>query len=440
MSALTAKDIDQLVQPGRVHRRVYTDPAVFALEMERIFGNAWIFLGHTSQIPSAGDFFQARLGTRQIIVARHDDGLVHAFDNRCAHRGMKICADAEGNVRRFACPYHGWAFHTDGSLAGVPQSRGYADRIKPGDPTFGLHRVARVADYRGFIFGSQAEDGPGLETYLGRMTAAIDNLVDRAPDGEVELAGGGFRQAYGGNWKLHMENANDLVHASIVHESSWQTAVAFSESLGPDETEDHAVQMLKGNGLPLSEMDKVEIHGLDGGHSFMGGFYKSGTITQKTADPVLDDYRARMTAAYGDNRAAEILGWDTFNHLIYPNLVLNPKHAQFRLIVPYAVDRTEVRSGCFRLKGAPEEMFQTNVRFLSTLNSPASMITADDNVVFTGIQQALAEDDSEWIDLSRGFGADRDDPDGGRIGGVGTSELPMRSQYAAWAEYMASGD
>ena len=318
-----------------------------------------------------------------------------------------------------------------------PQSRGYGGRIKPGNPAFGLSTVARVADYRGFIFASQADDGPDLETYLGRMTAAFDNLVDRAPDGEIEHTGGGFRQAYAGNWKLHMENANDLVHASIVHESSWQTAAEFSDALGPDEPEDHAVQMLKGNGLPLPEMDKVEIHGLDGGHSFMGGFYKSGTITQKTADPVLDDYRARMVAAYGDNRAAEILGWDTFNHLIYPNLVLNPKHAQYRLIVPIAVDRTEVRSGCFRLKGAPEEMFHTTVRFLSTLNSPASMITADDNVVFTGIHRALSDEGAEWIDLSRGFGADRTDAEGGRIGDVGTSELPLRSQYEAWASYMS---
>lgn len=437
MSASTVAEIEQLVQPGRVHRRVYTDPAVFALEMERVFGLAWIFVGHTSQIPTPGDFFQARIGDRRIVVARHDDGSLRAFDNRCAHRGMRVCGEERGNVRRFVCPYHGWAFHTDGSLAGVPQSRGYAGRINPGDPAFGLRPVARVADYRGFIFASQSEDGPDLEAYLGRMTAAIDNMVDRAPGGELTLAGGGFRQAYDGNWKLHMENANDLVHASIVHESSWQTAAEFSDALGPDEPEDHAVQMLKGNGLPLPEMDKVEIHGLDGGHSFMGGFYKSGTITQKVSDPVLDDYRERMRAAYGDNRAAEILGWDTFNHLIYPNLVLNPKHAQFRLIVPLAVDRTEVRSGCFRLEGAPEQMFQTTVRFMSTLNSPASMITADDNVVFTQIHRALADGNTEWIDLSRGLGAERADPDGGKIGDVGTSELPLRSQYAAWAGYMA---
>lgn len=439
MAAPSAREIEELVQPGRVHRRVYTDPAVFALEMERIFATAWIFVGHESQIPARGDFFQTRIARRRVIVARHDDGAIHAFSNSCAHRGMAVCAAAAGNARRFTCPYHGWAYRTDGSLAGIPHDAGYGGRIAAGDPAFALAPVARVASYRGFVFASQAADGPDLPSYLGRMTAAIDNLVDRAPAGEVTLAGGTFRVAYDGNWKLHMENANDLVHAGIVHQSSVESAAAVAAGLPPDQPEDHGLQMFKGNGLPLAGMDEVDIHGLDGGHSFMGGFYRTGTITQEVADPVLDDYRARMVEAYGANRAAEIMGWDTFNHLIYPNLVLNPKHAQFRLVTPLAVDRSEVTSGCFRLKGAPEAMFHTAVRFLSVLNSPASLITGDDNAVFNGTQRALAENGGDWIDLGRNLGTDREDPDGGLIGEVGTSELPLRAQYAAWSRFMRAG-
>lgn len=437
MADISTAEIEILVQPDRVHRRVYTDPAIFTLEMERIFGRAWIFIGHASQIPNPGDWYLARVGTRQIVVSRHDDGGIHAFHNRCAHRGMPVCLENKGNGRRFVCPYHGWAYHRDGSLAGVPMEGGYQGQVTAGDPDYALRPVGRVDDYRGFIFASLASEGPDLRTHLGRMTAAIDNMVDRAPDGEIELAGGGFRIEYPGNWKLHMENANDLVHASITHESSVATAAAFTKSLPPDTPEDHAFQMFKGNGLPLPEMDKVEIHGLDGGHSFMGGFYKSGAITQKAADPVLDEYRARMRAAYGDNRAEQIVGWDTFNHLIYPNLILNPKHGQFRLILPLAADRTEVRTGCFRLKGAPEEMFHTAVKFLATLTSPASLITSDDNAMFVNAHRAMAREDEAWIDLKRGLGTDLDDPEGGgRIGAVGTSELPLRAQYEAWKRYM----
>ena len=58
----TPDEISRLVQPGRVHRRVYTDSDVFALEIDRIFGRAWLFVGHESQVPSPGDFITTELG------------------------------------------------------------------------------------------------------------------------------------------------------------------------------------------------------------------------------------------------------------------------------------------------------------------------------------------------------------------------------------------
>src|SRR5262249_9447085 len=57
-----ADDIAKLIEPGRVHRDVYTDPDIFELEMERIFGRAWLFVGHASQVPQAGDFVTTELG------------------------------------------------------------------------------------------------------------------------------------------------------------------------------------------------------------------------------------------------------------------------------------------------------------------------------------------------------------------------------------------
>jgi phenylpropionate dioxygenase-like ring-hydroxylating dioxygenase large terminal subunit len=431
------ENFSQLALESRVHRRVYTDADVFNAEMERVFGRAWLYIAHESQLAETGDFVTAHIGNKPVIVARHSDGGIHAFANRCTHRGMKVCAARRGSKKRFVCPYHGWAFSTDGSLIGIPHGKGYNGKLDPKDPALALDRVPRVESYRGFVFASGANGGPSLADYLGPMTRAIDNMVDRAPDGEIEMAGGGFRQRYAGNWKLHMENANDLMHASIVHASSVDAAQAVADDL-EDGVEDHALQMFKGNGLPLAAMDQVEIHGFTGGHSYMGGFYKEGPITQTTDDdPVNTAYRAAMIESYGENRAEDIMGWDTFNHLIYPNLILNPKHQQIRIVQPDSVDCTVVHSACFRLKGAPEEMYQRSIRFLSALNSPASQITTDDIAMFNNIQVALGEADSEWIELSRGLGHDRPHDDGGEIGEVGTSELPLRAQYTAWRELMS---
>ncbi len=427
-----------LAPEGRVHRRVYIDPDIFAAEMERIYGHAWLYVAHESQLEKAGAFVTAHMGDRPVIVARHTDDEIHVFANRCTHRGMKVCSSRRGSKKRFVCPYHGWVFSTDGSLIGIPHGKGYNGKLDPKDPALGLDRAPRVESYRGFVFASRAADGPSLADYLGPMTRAIDNMVDRAPSGEIEMTGGGFRQRYRGNWKLHMENANDLMHASIVHASSVDSAQAVADDLA-DGAEDHALQMFKGNGLPLEMMDKVEIHGFPGGHSYMGGFYKEGPITQTTdEDPINSSYRSAMINAYGENRAENIMGWDTFNHLVYPNLILNPKHQQMRLLQPVSVDCTIVHSMCFRLQGAPEEMYQRSVRFLSALNSPASQITTDDIAMFNGIQQALDEADSEWIYLSRGLDHDITHDDGGEIGEVGTSELPLRAQYSAWRDLMSA--
>ena len=108
-----------------------------------------------------------------------------------------------------------------------------------------------------------------------------------------------------------------------------------------------------------------------------------------------------------------------------------------RLLQPVSVDCTIVHSLCYRLNGAPDEMYHRSIRFLTALNSPASQITTDDIAMFNNIQLALNESDNDWIQLSRGLDHDRKDGDGGEIGEVGTSELPLRSQYAAWRTLMS---
>ena len=119
-----ADDIGKLVEPGRVHRRVYTDPDLFELEMERIFGRAWLFVGHTSQVPQPGDYITTELGRQPVIMARHRDGSVRVLLNRCTHRGAKVVNERKGHAQRLTCCYHGWSFDTDGTLMTVPVPEG----------------------------------------------------------------------------------------------------------------------------------------------------------------------------------------------------------------------------------------------------------------------------------------------------------------------------
>ena len=72
--AFDAQDIERLVQDHQVHRDVYTSQDVYALEMQHLFANVWVFVGHESQTPKHGDYFTTQIGSQPVIQVRHSDG------------------------------------------------------------------------------------------------------------------------------------------------------------------------------------------------------------------------------------------------------------------------------------------------------------------------------------------------------------------------------
>src|SRR5581483_7205832 len=101
------QDLSRFVQPGRVHRQIYTDPAIFELELERIFGAAWIYIGHESQIRNPGDFYCTRIGRKPVVMVRDTRGEVRVSHKQCARRGSLVVASEPGNAPAFTCCYHG---------------------------------------------------------------------------------------------------------------------------------------------------------------------------------------------------------------------------------------------------------------------------------------------------------------------------------------------
>lgn len=435
-----------LVQKGRVSRALYTDPDVFEVELARIFGTAWIYLGHESQLKAPGDFFRTRLGRDRIIVARHTDGKIHAFHNRCAHRGAEVCHVDRGNTNAFVCPYHAWTFGTDGSFGSMPLPAAYGRDLSERREDFGLERVARVASYRGFIFGSKAANGADLEDFLGPdVRAAFDNLIDRAPDGTLELAGGKTVQTFRANWKLQIENSIDLLHARILHANAIDAANSLIKDFGLDGPEHLEVAVTRANGRSILEMNRMTIMALPRGHCWMGGFLRDAVLgeepeeTEAAGGPAEEQswfaaYKKALDARHGVEKADAVLAFNRHNTIVYPNLFVNPELNQVRILHPISVDRTEQHGYIFRLGGAPEAMFQRAVRIITAINSPASIVTSDDHEVFERIQESLATGERDWVDWSRGLESERTTNEGRT--GEGTNELVMRNYHRAWVEYM----
>ena len=428
-------DFTALATAQRVHRSVYTDPAVFAAEEQRIFRRAWLYVGHESQVNAAGDWLLTRLGPDEMILIRGDDGALSLLHNRCPHRGSRLVSGERGHSRHLVCPYHAWSFDAGGTLTGLPLPEGYPAAYLHDAGARNVARAPRVQSYRGFVFASHAAEGPSLVEYLQGIAFAIDNLVDRAPAGRVTQVGGALRMVYRGNWKLFMENAVDLVHPGFVHASAVAAARSDREAAALPGVAGQVVQMQLANGLRPAEWDELSIHGFAGGHVSMDSFYRQGVIAAQRDDPVFRRYFDALAGAHGEARAREILAIDRFNNLVWPNLSINSRFQAMRVVQPLAPDLTQVTSWCFALDGAPEEMTRLTLRFLTAAASPASLVAADDLEVFERCQRGFGGQGPEWLDISRG--ALRDRESGSHWLAPGTSEIPIRLQFGAWRRWMS---
>jgi phenylpropionate dioxygenase-like ring-hydroxylating dioxygenase large terminal subunit len=205
-----APDVRAVSDLRLLPRHFYTDPAIYELEMQRVFARQWLFLGHVSQVPEVGDYFVEEVCGESIIVVRSATDSIQGFLNHCRHRGHTLCAAASGHARNFiTCPYHQWSYGLDGKLKRAP---GNPDGTIFNYADWSLHPV-KVEVWHGLIFGWLGEEsGPSLASCLSFDDSAFRQL-DAANVKEV------FRETYdiAANWKVLLENYLECYHCQVSH-------------------------------------------------------------------------------------------------------------------------------------------------------------------------------------------------------------------------------
>jgi anthranilate 1,2-dioxygenase large subunit len=203
----------------RIPYWLFQRDSIYRDEQKKIFqGPAWNYLCLEGDVAAPGDYRTTFVGDTSVIVTRHEDGEIYAFENRCAHRGSLIALDGHGKQKKdFSCVYHAWTYDLQGNLIGVAFKDGV--KGKGGMPkSFCMEehgpRKLRVAVVHGLVFGSFSDDVDPIEDYLGEE---IFSRIERVLGGRKPVVIGRFTQALPNNWKLYMENVKDSYHASILH-------------------------------------------------------------------------------------------------------------------------------------------------------------------------------------------------------------------------------
>lgn len=426
---MIASELSDLVQSDRVHKSVYTDEAIFNEEMKRVFGKAWVYVGHESQVPNPGDCWTTLIGLESVIMVRTRAGDINVLYNRCPHKGAKVAPEGCSNAGSgFRCPYHAWTFNLDGSLRGLPHRKHYeGTAFDINDPQFSMAPVARVDSHRGFVFCSLTTEGPDLATFLGGAITSLDNFVDRAPEGKVEVAGGVQRVMQRSNWKIFLENLNDTGHPGSTHESSFIAARKTSKELLGGEVP-FQLHIIEGNGEPGEFFEALELRAFDHGHSYMTAIFFP------PKDRISLEYFAQLEAAHGTEHAQEVLSMNRHNTVIWPSCSPHSGFQQLRVIRPISVDRTLVEIFTFRLKGTSDEFFQRTITYTNIVNAPSSVVMVDDIEVYERCQEGMGSHALDWISQHRMEGRDTVLADGFEAAGI--SEMPIRNQFRAWKHYM----
>jgi len=398
---------------SRIPYAIYTDPAIYAREMERFFyRDHWCYVGLAAEIPNPGDFKRSAVGERSVILTRDRDGAIHVVENRCAHRGVQFCQENFGNRKTLVCPYHQWSYDLKGNLIGLPYRKGVkqGDRVNGGMPEdfqlaeFGLEKL-NVQVYNGVVFASFDFGLPPVESFLG---PEIRRFYERIFDGRELVVHGYSRQRIPGNWKLMQENIKDPYHPGLLH--TW--FVTF--------------------GLWRADMKSTLYVDERGRHAAMTGARTEGAKSEITEG--VTSFKEKMQL--NDDRVLDIVFEPWWQGLtatlltIFPSVIIQQQvnSLSTRHIVPRGPDAFDFVWTHFGFADDTPEMKRRRLR-QANLFGPAGYVSADDGEVIEFSQRGFRQHEgrSTVVEL-----------DGRGTGGADhtVTETLIRSMYRYYREVM----
>ncbi|WP_353472072.1 aromatic ring-hydroxylating dioxygenase subunit alpha [Salipiger sp. H15] len=210
-----AKTLDLLNRrkPGyALEQPFYTDPDIYAQDLEQIWFREWLFATPLAALPKTGSYVTQKVGPYRVVIVRGPDGSVRAFHNTCRHRGSVICKAASGQVAKLVCPYHQWTYELDGRLLWARDMGSDFDAS-----AHGLKPV-HCREVSGLVYICLADDAPDFDAFarMAEPYLAIHDLRDSKVAFQSTII-------ENGNWKLVWENNRECYHCAGNHPSLCRT-------------------------------------------------------------------------------------------------------------------------------------------------------------------------------------------------------------------------
>ncbi|HXC40208.1 MAG TPA: aromatic ring-hydroxylating dioxygenase subunit alpha [Burkholderiales bacterium] len=185
----------------------YTSAEFYQREIEKMWPNVWQFAAREEEMLEPHSVVVYENAGRSYLLTRQADGSVRAFHNVCLHRGRKLRTE-NGRAKEFRCPFHGFTWKTDGTLAQIPCKWDFphldqADMSLP---------EAQVGRWGGYIFIKENEGGPTLEEYLAPLPEHFKRW--RHEDCHTALWAA---KVVAANWKATAEAFMEAYHSIATH-------------------------------------------------------------------------------------------------------------------------------------------------------------------------------------------------------------------------------
>ena len=393
----------------RVPYWVYQDPQIYADEQVRIFrGDTWSYLCLEAELPAPKSFVTTFVGEMPVVVTRGPEGALHAWENRCAHRGALVCMQPRGSAERFSCIYHNWTYDHAGNLTNVAFRKGIAGKGgMPADakPESQAPKKLRVASMNGLVFGTLSSRVAPLETYIG---PEILPRLKRVLIKPLKVLGT-YTQVLPNNWKLYMDNVKDTYHASLLHLFFTRFRInRLTQGGGVFVSPDGA------HHCTYTEMveDKGDAYEKDGMRSA-----GSQAFSLENAE-ILD-----QLDEFGDRVSIQILS-------LFPGFVLHQIRNSLaaRQVVPKGIERTELHWTLFGFADDDEAM--TRRRLLqANLVGPAGYISMEDGAATGFVQRGVAGSPERASVIEMGGS-------GVGSGDSRITETAVRGLWKAWRQHM----